>query len=77
MSDRWLVGWKEIAKYIGYSVGTAKKYHYDYRMPVLRKFGKVRADRDELDKFFRITCDIATKTIPIKNENLTKKLRPK
>ncbi len=75
MSEGWLVGWKEIARYIGYSVGTAKKYHYDYRMPVLRNFGKVKADPDELDKWIRGASQNVTKNLPKKDHNLTRIVR--
>ena len=36
----WLTGWKRIARYIGKSVRTAKRYHYQYGMPVRRGPGK-------------------------------------
>ena len=32
----WLRGWKEIAAYISSSVRTAKRYHYEYGMPIRR-----------------------------------------
>ena len=34
--DGWLTGWKKIAQYIGTSIRTAKRYHYEYSMPVRR-----------------------------------------
>lgn len=34
--EGWLSGWKEIARYIGKSTKTARKYHFVYSMPVRR-----------------------------------------
>ena len=36
MLEGWLPGWKRIARYIRMSISTAKRYHYDYGMPVKR-----------------------------------------
>ena len=32
----WITTWKEIARYIGRSVKTAKKYHKSYGLPIRR-----------------------------------------
>lgn len=49
MDDCWLVGWKEIAKYCGVCDKTARKYSQDFKMPVYRRFGNVKALKYELD----------------------------
>ena len=36
MENGWITGWKRIARYIGTSIRTAKRYHYEYSMPVRR-----------------------------------------
>lgn len=43
MTQGWKTGWKEIAKYIGRSVKTAKLYHYKYSLPVKRLPGNCPA----------------------------------
>lgn len=53
MTDAWLTGWKEIATYIGCSIRTAKRYHYDHNMPVHRKLGKPRATKIQLDEWLQ------------------------
>ena len=42
MRDGWLSGWKAIARYINRSIRTAKRYHYQYGMPVRRLPGQSR-----------------------------------
>ncbi len=50
MATEWLIGWKEIAKYLGRCVRTAKRYHYEVHMPVMRPQGMgVRALKGTLD----------------------------
>lgn len=50
MSDTQLFGWKEIAKHLHCCVRTAKTYHYEGKMPVIRGNGMgVRAIVSELD----------------------------
>ena len=55
MFEGWLSGWKEIARYIGRSVRTTKRYYYLYSMPVHRvPPGSVHAIPFELDKWMII-----------------------
>lgn len=50
MTDGWLSTWGEIAKYIGRSVQTTKKYHKRYGLPVHRTpGGLVSGLKPELD----------------------------
>lgn len=37
----WLTGWKQISKYIGVHIRTAKHYHYEHKMPVHKTPGQV------------------------------------
>ncbi len=53
MTGGWLNGWKEIAEYTGYSVRTAKRYHYEYGMPVLKRFKGVIAIKTDLDLWIK------------------------
>ena len=55
MTDSWLTGWKDIATYLGCSIRTAKRYHYDHKMPVYRKLGKPRAIKTQLDAWIQTT----------------------
>lgn len=36
MTDAWLRGWKMIAEYLSCSIRTAKRYHWEYGMPIRR-----------------------------------------
>lgn len=45
----WLIGWKEVAKYLKVSTRTAKRYYYKLNMPVRPGLGHVRALTHELD----------------------------
>jgi hypothetical protein len=52
LGEGWLSGWKAIARYINRSIRTAKRYHYQYGMPVRRLPGKRPvALRFELDSW--------------------------
>jgi len=54
MSKPWLTGWKDIANYIGRSVKTAQKYHFQHEMPVhLLPDGGRAALRSELDEWLK------------------------
>jgi hypothetical protein len=45
-----LLGWNEIAQYLRCSLRTAKKYHYEGQMPLIRGIGfQVRALPEQLD----------------------------
>jgi len=50
LGEGWLSGWEAIARHIGRSVRTAKRYHYLYSMPVRRvPPGSVHALSHEID----------------------------
>lgn len=67
MSEGWLVGWDAIAKHIGYSVRWTKEFHYVYHMPVLRFWGRVKADPEEIDAWIRKSNKLFTDTARIKH----------
>jgi hypothetical protein len=50
-TDQWLVGWREIGKYLGKSAKTAQRYARD-GMPVFRDPGRRPiARKDQIDKY--------------------------
>lgn len=50
--DGWLTGWKAIAARIGLSIRTAKRYHFDFGMPVYRTpTGKPTALTEEVERW--------------------------
>ncbi len=50
--ERILLGWKEIADYLGCSVATAARREKD-RLPVFRSGGQVRAFEDDIDRWLK------------------------
>ncbi len=53
--NKWLTGWKAIARYLDVSIDTARRYHADLHLPVY-SVGKgrfIRAHRDEVDDWIR------------------------
>jgi hypothetical protein len=50
-----LVGWKDIAAYLGVCVDTARSYEKD-GLPVLRYRRKVRAVKSEIDKWITVVA---------------------
>ena len=74
MNDGQLYGWKEIAKHLGCCVRTAKNYHYNGKMPLIRcsQMG-IRAFKGELDLWIkkyagyaRVKRDIRNAPKPVK-----------
>ncbi|MGD8719461.1 MAG: helix-turn-helix domain-containing protein [Candidatus Zixiibacteriota bacterium] len=48
-----LVGWKEIAEFLGVSVSTARRWTRTLDVPAYRLAGQVRASSVDLDKWVR------------------------
>jgi excisionase family DNA binding protein len=48
-----LVGWKEIAAFLGVSVSTARRWTRTLGVPAYRLAGQVRASRADLDEWTR------------------------
>ena len=71
MADEWLNGWKEIADFLGCSTRTAKKYHYQYNMPVYRKMGPVRALKSEINEWIKKIDEKFTKIARKFHHNFT------
>lgn len=57
LKSGWLIGWEEVAEYLGRSIRTAKTYYYRYSLPIRHDpGGHVIALRSEIDKW-RIEFD--------------------
>lgn len=54
LEQGWFVGWKEISNYLGVSVRTAKKYYYEFSMPVRKSpTDNPMINPDEVDTWLR------------------------